>query len=295
MKLQKEHVLQEELKQTTDWFKPAVGAKSVQLADERRPPMETMDEKLVRLCYKDADEMQANNRRRAQELYGTITFKPVIDPVSKLLGRASTMDDLAFNHRGHEIKAEARRKVEQEVSKQCTFNPQINELSRQMLQPSDDEAFLRKYNSEYSHVGWAQGGNMCPLDGMNGGTASAGVYRTTRDGCINMKEPELMAKGIRNHMVEKENKRLNELMCREVDELKNCTFRPDVETSLASLARLKQDTAPVVVRGLGRYLELKHLTARQKEEAALREQEVFSVRNVERYRRPEDGSTMVQV
>ena len=54
------------------------------------------------------------------------------------------------------------------------------------------------------------------------------------------------------------------------------------------------DDEPVVVRGIGRHLELRHLKNKLREEKLLRERQVFRVEHVERFRRPEDGSTIVR-
>eukprot|EP01036_Dinobryon_divergens_P033839 gene33839-43723_t len=47
-------------------------------------------------------------------------------------------------------------------------------------------------------------------------------------------------------------------------------------------------------KGLGRYLELKQMSSRQKEELKQRELDAFSVRNVDKFRRVEDGTTIVE-
>jgi len=52
---------------------------------------------------------------------------------------------------------------------------------------------------------------------------------------------------------------------------------------------------PIVIKGLGRYLELKQMSLKQKAEAMRREKEAFQVKNVDKYRRIEDGSTIVEV
>ena len=52
---------------------------------------------------------------------------------------------------------------------------------------------------------------------------------------------------------------------------------------------------PVIVRGLSRHIELKKLSLKQKDEAEKREAEAFSVKNVDKYRRGIDGSTIVKV
>ena len=54
------------------------------------------------------------------------------------------------------------------------------------------------------------------------------------------------------------------------------------------------DDEPIVVRGIGRHLELRDLKNKLKEEKLQRERQVFRVEHVERFRRPEDGSTIVR-
>ena len=48
------------------------------------------------------------------------------------------------------------------------------------------------------------------------------------------------------------------------------------------------------MRGLGRHLELRHLSIKQREEREEREREVFTVKGIERLRRQEDGGTILK-
>jgi len=57
---------------------------------------------------------------------------------------------------------------------------------------------------------------------------------------------------------------------KEYEELKECTFTPAIKRAVP-----KQASGPIVVRGLGRHLELKELAQRQSEEKAERERKVF--------------------
>ena len=299
-------VIKEQEQKTSEWFRPSISSKSAQIIQEQRPQvlLETVVMQSQRLAVRDAAALQERRRQKVAELYGAMSFVPAIDPLSRALGRSTSLEDLVHNPRGGEIKERIRRKVEEAETKECTFHPQINELSKQLLQPNDDELFLRKYSSEYAQVGWAQQrqqqGISCPLDGIDDSHVAISnsirdsVYRS-QSGRINMQEPERMARDIRIHILEKEEKRRSELIAREIEDLRECTFRPAIAHSLASLEKQRQDSDPVVIRGLGRYLELKHLSARQKEEALQREREVFSVKNIDQYRRAEDGSTVVQV
>ncbi len=57
---------------------------------------------------------------------------------------------------------------------------------------------------------------------------------------------------------------------KEYEELKECTFTPAIKRTVP-----KQPSGPIVVRGLGRHLELKELAQRQSEEKAERERKAF--------------------
>ena len=206
-------------------------------------------------------------------------------------GRSNSIQELVENKRALSAREEIRRRVEEEHAQACTFHPQINELSKELLDPKADEAFIRSYAEEYAHIGWAEGERSGPsIDEM-----IREHTRRAHAGRINMQEPEKMLRDIRAHELEKEQKRRAELMVKEIEEMRDCTFQPSIDRSIASLERQRRDTSPVVVRGLGRYLELKHMSAKQREDALQREREVFSVKNIDKYRRAEDGSTIIEV
>ena len=57
---------------------------------------------------------------------------------------------------------------------------------------------------------------------------------------------------------------------KEYEELKECTFTPAIKRTVP-----KQPPGPIVVRGLGRHLELKELAQRQAEDKAERERKAF--------------------
>lgn len=278
---------------TNKWFKPQIDAKSAAIVHEQRPELslESVEQMSRRLSVQDAQEQEARRQARAAAMYGAIPFTPAIDPLSRCLGRSSSIEELVQNRRAVAARERVRQRVEEETSQECTFKPKINNLSKQLLMPSEDELFLQKYNSEYAAVGWAD--QNCPLNGMEPSIRDS--FTRNQNGRINWLEPEKMQRDIRMHALAKEEKRRSELIAREIQELRECTFHPAIESSFVSLEKQRQDTSPVVIRGLGRFLELKHLTARQKEEALQREREVFTVKNIDKYRRAEDGSTVVQV
>lgn len=146
---------------------------------------------------------------------------------------------------------------------------------------------------------------------------------------VNLMEPEKMSRNIRERQDAKEKRRRDELIARDIEEMKECTFQPaltphtntnssssrhhnslSLSNSHYDLRALygashqdhhhhhhqhPQQQQPVIVRGLGRHLELKHLSLRQREEASRREKAVFSVTNIDNFRRQEDGSTIIKV
>jgi hypothetical protein len=311
--------LKEQERVTSRWFRPHIDQRSEQIVQEARPEvlLENAAQRAERLAVVDAQEKEERRQRKMAEIYGAYTFTPTIDPESRAIGQcgvprachtsasgantcfvcavvghSSSIEELVQNRKALEARARIRQRVEEDRAQACTFHPHINELSRKLMDPSAEDAFLENYAREYAHVGYAEGG--CPLDMSVDASVRMNLQRA-RNGRINMQEPERMARDIRTHLLEKEERRRSELMAQEIEELRDCTFQPSLERSQASLEKQRRDVSPVVIHGLGRFLELKHMGAKQKEEAAEREKEVFSVRNVDKYRRPEDGSTVVQV
>lgn len=136
------------------------------------------------------------------------------------------------------------------------------------------------------------------------------VFFFLRRCAINMKEPEKMSQNIKQQLLEKENKRREELMAKEIEEMRECSFQPLIPNypsqfqNISSTSMYTSTTnsngnflipQSVIVKGLGRHLELKYLSLKQKEEELKRERDAFNVKNVEKYRRSEDNSTIVKV
>ena len=93
--------------------------------------------------------------------------------------------------------------------------------------------------------------------------------------------------------------------------MRQCTFKPSIPTYQPSTLghqpsitasiyyesqgqAFQQLDSPIIIKGLSRHLELQNLSMRQKEETEQRERDAFTVKNVEKFRRPEDGSTIVK-
>ena len=78
---------------------------------------------------------------------------------------------------------------------------------------------------------------------------------------VNVKQPEKIVKAIDAYRRDREMKLRQTRQEVEYESMKECTFAPDVAG-----AKVPKQTGPVVVRGLGRYLELKDLAKRLEKE-----------------------------
>ena len=270
------------------WFRPETTTKSVAILTHARPQqlVESPAERIERMTNEEVDSRQRRQKQLEHDVYGGLSFRPAIDPISRALGRDTDLDELSENRRGKQKLETIRRQVETNLRQECSFRPQINELSRMLLaaDPADLE-FAARYNAEFVSRGWAESA-FEQLERLQEHPLPP-KHITSR---INMQDPEKMARDIRWCQQDKEERRRADMLVREVEELRECTFQPQIPSYNPD-----DNNHPVVIRGLGRHLELKQLSSRQKAEAAQREKEVFTVVNVDKYRRAEVGSTIVQV
>jgi hypothetical protein len=273
------------------WFQPILASnKSVSILSKSRPEqlIENTEERVVRMTYRDADAVEDRRQNLERKLYDHFSFRPQIDPLSKSLGRYTGIDELSENPRGKALLERAQRDRERQQNKECSFQPRINKLSRQLLLDDNDEVFQRTYLNDFTPQTWAEGENAFQATEQRQEQGLA--HQRPVSPRINMSEPDKMARDIRTHLAMKEERRRAELVLEEIRQLEGCTFWPSVVPF-----KPPSISKPVVVRGLGRHLELKHLSVRQKADRGLRENEVFKVRNVDKFRRADDGTTVVQV
>ena len=209
-----------------------------------------------------------------KEVYKDVTFRPALDPVSAALGKKSSLQDLVDNPRGRSVREKAKRQQDQVVEAECSFRPTVRDYR---IDTTHESSY--RYAVDHSIDGWA---SQTLLDATNKENSVVGQAK------INIREPDKLARDIRLHLQEREERRRAELMARELETLRECTFAPTVQPAPADAGQ------PIVVRGLGRHLELKHLSIKQREEKVEREREVFSVKGVDRLRRQEDGGTILR-
>jgi hypothetical protein len=336
------------LPQGASWFKPEISSlRSANIIASKRPELlsETVEDRAKRMSREAADGRERRRKAKEDELYGSMTFVPEIDPLSRAMGRSRGLQELVENKSGQRMKEVARIAVDKIEDSKCTFKPSINAYPGSALNSSfrssrgAERAEESRYNADLTPLGWAECSLVVGLSsscrtsdaeeegegdtdedsleplrqrssqspGTLGGLRSRhldGRHGHYKHCSVNLREPERMSRNIRQQQAEREKRRREELIAREVEEMRECTFQPSLNAHSSSMFCTSQgctrrssahDKQPVVVRGLGRHLELKHLFLRQREEACRRESEVFSVKNIERFRRGEDGSTIVKV
>ena len=311
--------LKEAERASQDWFNPSIG-KSDDIIAATHPEMvvETPEERAQRLYKRDAEVKDYHIKQMERAVYSDVTFAPKIGPVSSALGTKSSLEELVHNPRGKAVRDAVRRRVEEEQKAACPFKPRVREYMPEgyadftMDEQDMSMSMMSTYNqarydklrdqsaniyeddlpSDQQHSGvypYEQDKGLSQTNKMNQSHASI-VPGVAHKQQINMQEPERMARDIRMHQMMKEEHRRRELVSKELDELKECTFTPQV----IPYHPPNQERNPVVIKGLDRHLELQIMTLRKKEEAEEREREVFHVANAEKLRRPEDGTTVIQ-
>ena len=188
------------------------------------------------------------------------------------------------NKRGKHLKEQIKQKFEEEIGKKCSFKPKVVPY-RPRYAPdgsADEDGSIRSVKYGCPVEAW---GAMNDIEADDATNRSCFIQPT-----IDLKQPEKTLREIHRQQQEREERRRSELAAREIQELAQCTFHPTLP--IYSPPSLDQ---PVVVRGIGRHLELMQLREKIQVDRALREQEVFGVRHSERFRKAETGATIVEV
>ena len=170
-----------------------------------------------------------------------------------------------------------REMIEKEVYSQFTYKPQINKISKTLAKPSsiDELAYnpkgaLKKeqLQEQFSN----QEVNYCTFRPQ---TTQNKKYKDVQS-AYSITECESMeqySKNLKEKLKEKQEKISNLRKQREYEQQKECTFQPQILEKETSTSK----DQVVVVRGLGRHLELKELQKKKEEEKKLREAEVFGL------------------
>jgi len=218
-------------------FKPDIGNAEEVLALLR--PARTLEpvESVVERLSSEGLARGASARAAGEAAFAAVhTFKPTLNPTSRALGRAHTVEELKDNEHGERVKLRAMALAEAEFAAVHTFKPK--------LLPS-----VTSHQGSFSN----NGGGVPSISGGGGGSNSEPFIARVAE-----------SKGAMEARMEALRRQS------EYAELAPCTFAPQTAASKASLARLKEaaavDGGVVIVRGLGRHLELKELSRQMEAE-----------------------------
>ena len=311
---------------TRKWFHPHIGsATRVVAASNPKMLVESKTERTERLSKHHAQTKQDHVKALGLEVYKDVTFQPKILKKSRQLApqKGSSLEDLVENPKGKAVREEVRKRVQEEENRTNTFKPTIPQYrpehghydesevtnsnikynkdlkenkSNNSSSRADPDPYAELYGDDlprgnesgfHDDVVHNSYGVDDSFAKVNQSTVSASVQLRQS---INMKEPEKMARSIRQDLQRKEERRRMAVVKTELRELEQCTFKPAVIPYGGDQAG--RDGKPVVIPGLDRHLELKEMTKKKKDDEKRREDDVFSVRGADSMRKPEDGTTI---
>jgi hypothetical protein len=203
--------------------------------------LESTRQRYERLSKKDAEKAQKLKDAISEEYYSRFHFKPKINPISRELGRARTVDEHVHDERRKKAVERLKEEAEREEQEQCTFRPELH---------SDPDKVLRQAEIR-------RGGN-APF------RLAVGA------------DPDGVGDRVQEHMQRRQAKLDRERRAQEYRELQDCTFVPRMVAEPP-----RPPTGPVVVRGIAKHMENRDRAEKLREEAKRREEEAFQVRGIE--------------
>ncbi len=176
----------------------------------------------------------------------------------------------------------SKKKAPQPEQPGCTFQPEINPTSRLIARKSTVEDLVNNERAKMKRevacrVADAQFTAECTfkpeLSSRSGDTKSHYDFKNP-SAIIGQIEDDEMARSVRQEQLRR---------IVDVEEVVGCTFKPEINKTRPA------PTGPVVVKGLGRFLELRDMSRRQKEEQQQLEDKAFFARHTVSH----DGKTTV--
>eukprot|EP00908_Phaeocystis_cordata_P022344 Transcript_4765.p2 GENE.Transcript_4765~~Transcript_4765.p2 ORF type:complete len:526 (-),score=240.96 Transcript_4765:142-1719(-) len=228
-------------------------------------------------------EEKRQRREEEQQQQQRRLFKPVISDASAILlqARPERLNETPADKTERLAYLDAQRRegvrqqLQQQQAQECTFRPQIDAISARLARSKtrDElsansrgkakkaqiaEAIEREALAEctFQPKMHARSGVLAEQVGARAPLRGEAAHELTRRIEVQQAEREARLERCRR---EAEN-----------EKLKECTFQPKIHTKATP-----ETGSPVVVRGLGRYVELKEMAKRQAEAQKQREQKAF--------------------
>jgi len=222
-------------------FSPDVGNADEVLAVARPAAvLETAADRVQRLAVEEVERRRASRQAAAAAAASQFDFKPAINAVSRQIGRAHTVEEHVSNERAKRARMAAAAAAEADFRAAHTFHPTLVAAPHGPAFPAADGAG----------------------EGDGGGTA----FRLAAAA-----DPAGLGERIEAHLRDKAQRLEVARRAAEYEQLRECTFHPATNAPTAAQRRVDaggDDAVPtvVVVRGLGKFLEMKELARRMEEE-----------------------------
>ncbi|KAE9335083.1 hypothetical protein PF008_g13662 [Phytophthora fragariae] len=248
---------------------------------------ESNQQKLYRLTYNDQRDAELKKQRLREEQYAQYTFKPEINPVSKALGRPSTLNELSHPVRDIQQDSPASKRSPPQDRRKAGDSSASRVALRQYFA---NKRFRSRVALEMEEASKAECTFQPTLIASKNRNSSVGTNKLYSREPRSRTKLEWQSENLL-HLIEAERqKKADEIEAKrnaqELKELEECTFRPNIQkprrrgTSAKGSPSPPRDSdaedKPVIVRGLGRFLELRELARQQQAEQKQREQKVFS-------------------
>ena len=265
--------------------------------------VESAEARALRLSVVDRERIQARKKLAEETYYKQFNYKPSINPVSKALGRGSqSVAELSCNPRGAEARKRAAAAEEARRKAAETFKPTLLH-TKSTAADRGKRSSSPKTTSTGASSGATSKAPLRPRKENAGGNNANGASSSTTPSHqhrvheeahhpprTSLKDPAARLAEIHQRRAAADAWRNAQLAEREMKELEGCTFSPQKATTdrngssgnrgaAANNGSYKQSSQskgrssgnPVVVRGLGRYLEVRDLAKKQREEKAAAE------------------------
>jgi hypothetical protein len=272
--------------ESTYTFAPDIqNTKSVSILAQKMPERlnENVDAITSRL-YRDAEMIRLKREANEASYYQQFTYTPEIDPVSRLVAKSGvSVEERSQNKHGKEIKERLQQAAEAEFASIYTFQPKLiskDPFSSKVDVSSREMEAINEYLSPTQVDGDDDQGSVNEHleDDTMSRTSSSVPLRLA----LKKSSPSELSRKIVNYQRMKDAKLEAARRAKEYNELKECTFQPVTSGSGNDPSNLgsgnESSSSPVVVRGLGRFLELKLLSKKLEEERLERERNAFKVK-----------------
>lgn len=196
-----------------------------------------------------------------------------------------------LSHKDAERKRLRNKEAQEKYYAQFTFQPEIDGHSKKLGKAATSEELHKNERGQAVKARLKAGAERafeqeCTFQPTVGTGAKFDPDKLNKYR-LNLDDPEGLTERIEEQRREREEKAEEQRRLREFNELKECTFQPNVSISKK---HVPERGGPVIVRGLGRHLELKEMAKKQEEERLSREEEVFKTQP----RQPAAGYTVPQ-